>query len=392
MKEMAKVLVRVVALPAALLGVAGCGSAPAPAPAAAHRAPAPAAPRTYTWTKLDTVPYKGKQDDIFFVDASTGWYGNGAGKIYATTDGGQHWREKLSKPGTYIRALGFVDAKNGFAGNIGTDYFPGVTDTTPLYETHDGGDTWNPARTIAGDRVLGLCAIDVLEVPYINAGRLEHRKVVHAAGRVGGPAVFLTATNFAASWTARDMSAQAGMILDVKFTDARTGFLCAGSDAAVEKSHALILKTKDGGETWTKVYESTRPFEDVWKCSFPSEKVGYATVQSYDEDAVAGGDVGSTQRYVAKTVDGGDTWRELPLVNDGATREFGIGFLDEDVGWVGAVPGGFQTLDGGATWTRAEMGKATNKIRVIHDPDGSAVVYAIGVDVYKMTVPRPGAR
>ncbi len=369
-----------------LTALLGCGSPPVTK--TAHGPPEdPLAPRTYTWTKLDTVPYKGKQDDIFFVDAMTGWYGNGAGKIYRTTDGGQRWREVLSRPGTYIRALAFTDEKNGFAGNIGTDYFPGVTDTTPLYETHDGGETWTATRTITGDPVKGLCALDVLEVPYIHAGALDHRKVIHAAGRVGGPAVFLTATNFAASWTARDMSAQAGMILDVKFTDARTGFLCAGSDADVAKSHALILKTRDGGETWKKVYESSRPYEDVWKCSFPSEKVGYGTVQSYDEDAVA---KGVTQRYVVKTTDGGETWRELPLVNDGTVREFGVGFLTEEVGWVGAVPGGFQTIDGGATWTPVTMGKAVNKIRLVNNPDGSAVGYAIGTDVYKLTISTPG--
>ena len=34
------------------------------------------------WTKLPTEPYPGKQDDIFFVNERTGWYGNGAGKVF----------------------------------------------------------------------------------------------------------------------------------------------------------------------------------------------------------------------------------------------------------------------------------------------------------------------
>ncbi|MFZ1564721.1 hypothetical protein, partial [Sphingorhabdus sp.] len=38
------------------------------------------------WRKLPTVPYKGKQDDISFVDVEHGWYGNGEGKLYRTTD------------------------------------------------------------------------------------------------------------------------------------------------------------------------------------------------------------------------------------------------------------------------------------------------------------------
>jgi photosystem II stability/assembly factor-like uncharacterized protein len=352
-------------------------------------APAPAA-RAYSWKKLDTVPYKGKQDDIFFVDPDVGYYANGAGLLYKTTDGGAHWTRKVSKPGTYFRALGFLDAQNGFAGNIGTDYFPGVTDTTPLYQTHDGGDTWTPAPGL--EAVKGLCAIDVLRVPFINAGKLDKRTIVHAAGRVGGPAWLATSLDGGTTWKTKDMRAQAGMILDVKFLDASTGFLCAATDPDVEKAHALILKTTDGGETWMKKYESSRPYEDVWKCSFPSAKVGYATIQSYDEEAAAT-DAGAPDpnarrpRYVAKTTDGGETWTELPLTDDAKVREFGIGFADENTGWVGAVPGGFQTTDGGKTWTAADIGKATNKIRVLHTPSGGAVAYAIGFDVYKLVAP-----
>jgi hypothetical protein len=38
------------------------------------------------------------------------------------------------------------------------------------------------------------------------------------------------------------------------------------------------------------------------------------------------------------------------------------------------------------------MGKATNKIRVLKTPDGGAVGYAIGVDVYKLVVPPTAKR
>ena len=94
------------------------------------------------WVKLPTEPYRGKQDDVVFVDALTGWYGNGAGKLFRTTDGGQTWVKQLDRPGTFVRALGFVDAELGFLGNIGPDYFPNVSDATPLYRTRDGGGSW----------------------------------------------------------------------------------------------------------------------------------------------------------------------------------------------------------------------------------------------------------
>ncbi|MEO7730855.1 MAG: hypothetical protein ABIY55_07790 [Kofleriaceae bacterium] len=40
----------------------------------------------------------------------------------------------------------------------------------------------------------------------------------------------------------------------------------------------------------------------------------------------------------------------MPLVDDPAGVELGIGFVDTQHGWVGAKPDAFETLDGGATW------------------------------------------
>jgi hypothetical protein len=90
----------VLALAASL---AACASAPSSTETATPRY---ALTAQDSWQKLNTVAYKGKQDDIHFVDALTGWYGNGGGKIYKTTDGGTSWSEQLSKPGTFVRALG----------------------------------------------------------------------------------------------------------------------------------------------------------------------------------------------------------------------------------------------------------------------------------------------
>jgi photosystem II stability/assembly factor-like uncharacterized protein len=339
-------------------------------------------PAGATWQKLQTEPYKGKQDDIHFIDANRGWYVNGAGKIFATADGGKIWTLQLEQPGTFFRTVGFIDADNGFAGNIGIDYFPGVTDTRPLYRTRDGGKTWKVVESLTGEQVKGLCAIDVLHTPYVNAGKLDQRVVIHAGGRVGGPATLLRSLDGGDSWKVIDMTPHTAMILDVKFFDAMNGVVFGASDSDVQTSHARIIRTQDGGATWKVVYESKRPFEITWKGSFPTAKVGYATVQSYDPDPA------STQRYVVKTTDGGRSWKELPLVNDAKVREFGIGFRDERIGWVGTSTSGFQTIDGGKSWTPVEMGRAVNKIRVL-PTDNGFVAYAIGADVYKFEATLP---
>lgn len=357
-------------LAAALTALPGLGRA----------ADTPARPELGAWTRLDAPKGPGKQDDIAFVDAKRGWYVNGAGRVFRTADGGDTWKRLVERAGTYFRCVAFVDAKFGFAGNIGPGYFPGVTDAVPLYRTRDGGDSWEPVN-ISGDAVTGLCALQVCRFPYINAGVLGEKTRLYAAGRVGGPAVLATSGDGGETWAATDLSKQCGMVLDVHFFDDRHGVLAAATSSDVRESEALVLRTEDGGTTWARAYQSKRPFELTWKLSFPTRQVGYVTVQSYDPDPKA------SRRFVAKTTDGGRTWAELPLCDDHAVRTFGVAFADAEVGWVGAVPGGFGTTDGGRTWARVEMGTASNKVRVVPVPGGFDA-FAIGVDVRRLRVRR----
>ena len=85
----------------------------------------------------------------------------------------------------------------------------------------------------------------------------------------------------------------------------------------------------------------------------------------------------------SNSTDGGLTWFEINLVEDANARQFGIGFLDENHGFVGTMNSGYETRDGGRSWTPVNLGKACNKIRIYRDLDGSIYGYAIGVDVSK---------
>ncbi|MCC6477873.1 MAG: hypothetical protein IT552_01505 [Sphingomonadaceae bacterium] len=332
------------------------------------------------WKKLPTVPFRGKQDDISFVDAFHGWYGNGEGKLYRTIDGGDSWEKVWDQPGTFIRALGFVDQQVGYLGNVGTNYYPGVTDTHPLYRTADGGRSWQAVSAEGIDKVVGICSIDILPVKRIFQGELRTSHIVTTAGRVGGPATMLRSEDDGASWKVIDLSEHAGMILDVKFHDPKTGFVCASGVSATGEGDAVMLMTRDGGKSWKPVWRSKRKLENVWKMSWPSRKVGYATVQSYDEAA-------GNRRVVIKTVDGGKSWKEILLVDEAGIREFGVGFVDTMRGWVGTSKGGFETRDGGKSWQRIEFGRAVNKIRVVPGPSGGKRLFAIGVDVHRLNLP-----
>lgn len=332
--------------------------------------------QTNGWQKLTTEPYAGKQDDITFVDRNTGWYVNGFGRIYHTQDGGKTWTKQLEQKGSFFRTLVFLDEKVGFVGTVGTDYFPNVTDTIPLYGTQDGGKTWKPVA-YKGPYVKGLCAFDVVKEQYINHGKIDYKTHIYAVGRVGSPANIMVSHDGGTTWTSRSMQADCKMLFDIKMLDKNTGFACAATSEDITQSHALILKTTDGGQTWKKVYESNRPFETTWKVSFPTAKVGYVTIQSYNPDPNV------KQQRVAKTTDGGETWTEINLVEEAGAREFGIGFIDENHGFVGTMNSGFETKDGGTTWTKIDLGRACNKIRFYTDADKKVYGYAIGVNVFK---------
>jgi photosystem II stability/assembly factor-like uncharacterized protein len=322
------------------------------------------------WQTLKTAAYPKKRDDIVFVDASSGFYGTGQGQLYRSQDGGVSWQLVWSKPGTFIRSLGFIDAKHGFLGNLGAG-LASVADMTPLYETKDGGLTWS-AVDIGSQSVPGVCAIDILKTRSIHEGEVGDRFYIHAAGRANGPAKLIRSENGGTSWTVIDLSDRAGMILDVKFLDPNIGFVFAATSGDIAQSSALILKTTDGGRFWREVYRSKRTNEITWKAAFPSARVGYATLQNEDP--------ANSQQRVAKTVDGGEHWIELPMALNKEAQEFGIGFVSPELGWVGTAAGSFETRDGGASWTPSSLAPRANRIRT-HAADGTPMIYAIGSEV-----------
>ena len=326
------------------------------------------APAARAWHTLATEAYPKKRDDLVFVDARTAFYGTGKGNLYRTVDGGRSWQVVWSHPGTFIRSLAFVDSKHGFLGNLGAG-LASVTDSVPLYETKDGGLTWQAAQVPSAP---GICSIDVLKSRSIHEGDVTDRFYIHAAGRADGPAKLLRSENGGETWRLIDLADRAGMILDVKFIDPNVGFVFAATSGDVAQSNALILKTNDGGRTWREVYRSKRLNEITWKASFANNRIGYVTLQNNDQANV--------QQRVAKTIDGGEHWFEVPLVADQSAQEFGIGFVSPERGWVGTAAGGFETTNGGHTWTASPLAKSANRIRV-RAADGTPMIYAIGSEV-----------
>ena len=166
------------------------------------------------------------------------------------------------------------------------------------------------------------------------------------------------------------------MITDVYFSSPEVGYIFGGSHANIQQSKARVIRTTDGGQNWEIVYTGERTFELCWKAAFPNSETGYVTLLNYAPNY--------PERYFAKSENGGQSWEEFPFVNN-SQKAFGIGFVDANTGWIGTDTGGYETVDGGQTWSSRSIGGYVNKIRLLREGANNWVGYAIGQRIYKLS-------
>ena len=311
-----------------------------------------------SWETLPSAPVTSRHNDVYFVSPDTGWVVDGSARIHRTHDGGQTWEEQFFQHETHLRSVAFLDAQRGWAGNVGPGEFS-TTDPNILYSTIDGGDTWTPVDEFDGPEPAGLCGMYVV-----------NDSMIVAVGRVRGPSIFVKTVDGGQTWTSKDMSGQAAGLIDVYFPHPDTGFAVGLTNSNHNLSRGVVLATTDGGVTWETRFTTTRTGEWNWKLSFPTRSTGYASLQRNERSPI----------YFLKTSDGGETWEEKLFMSSHYFVQ-GIGFADENTGWIGgnSTDPAYQTTDGGETWQPLEIGKRLNRFRFLNDSLG----YAVGETVHK---------
>lgn len=111
-----------------------------------------------------------------------------------------------------------------------------------------------------------------------------------------------------------------------------------------------ILRTQDGGRTWTQVYDCQVKVEvnglaqsescNLQVVAFASPRIGYAISAELPNRSAA----------VVKTEDGGATWGLLSFVPEASPASAGLVFLNEKVAFLRSYAKLFTTADGGQTW------------------------------------------
>jgi photosystem II stability/assembly factor-like uncharacterized protein len=330
------------------------------------------------WRPTNAPVASSRTDDIWFTDPQTGWAVNSNGQIVHTTDGGDTWPEQFHDPEVYFRCIGFAGPARGWAGTL--------TAGKTLFETRDGA-TWSAVTNLPPLAPSAVCGMSVVndQVVYLAGTNFPNR-----------PPRMMKTVDGGASCSAWDMRPWASILIDTYFTSPEQGWVVGGkTDEAVPTRNnvkAVVLFTADGGRTWENRAAGLQAVlpkgEWGWKIQFLDDRVGFVSLENFTAGAIL------------KTTDGGATWTRIPI-NDpqqNANLE-GVGFIDEQTGWVGGWGDArFQrlstsaTTDGGRTWQDAnDVGRALNRFRFFGNP--VSVGYASGQTVYKYTSqPVPPAR
>ena len=305
---------------AALLALAGCRRPPA-APASAA---GPAGRNAGGWEEVP-IGTDAVFNALHFVDAETGWIVGGSpfvsgGVAGRTEDGGKTWR--------YVTGVTGGGPTSGLSAVHGFDRMRACAVGEGIFLTFDGGQSWQRASA-ARHRATHLNAVFFLDA---------------SEGWAAGAGGVLHTTDAGLNWREVDGEESGARHVNARvlwFTSARNGWIAG--------QHGTLLRTRDGGETWSSV-------------PFPSSSAGDARPYFFGgtwTDAARGwlvGDYGT----ILRTADGGDTWTAV----DAGTHEAfftAIAFAGAD-GWIagfiqhrrrGPAPARsvvYRTRDGGTTW------------------------------------------
>ena len=232
-----------------------------------------------------------------------------------------------------INDLALVNAETAWAVGV-VDVNPGARPpqvVPTIIHTTDGGKTWNKQDTGVERGVLNAVCLVGTEIA-VAVGQDHSTRV---------PLVLSTADG-GQRWSQGTLppGQSQGYLRDIIFASDGTGW---GVGHDYDESKSLLWRSSNL-RAWTTQFHPIQKGARLSAIAFPTAMVGYAVGYIRRESATP---------FMLKTADGGDTWTEVaPPLTQGTPID--IFFLDEQTGWVVGASGDdglvLKTTDGGASW------------------------------------------
>ncbi len=199
-----------------------------------------------TWALKHAAPTSGAIYGVSFLSATTGFAAGDVLALSETTNGGASWQaintSNISSTDR-IRALYFTDQNTGFIGTANAD---GSSNAGSICQSTDGGQTWNPIIATSN----GIYNINF--IPGTNGQNGV------ALGRSG--VAYWTADG-GMTWTAGTSDQPNAIISRSTFLSAALGYAVALDNS--DTVNGYVLRTIDGGQTWTTVYSCSPALDGI---------------------------------------------------------------------------------------------------------------------------------
>lgn len=237
---------------------------------------------------------------FFFINEDKGFAVGESGRVFKTTNAGLNWLISSPREQT-LRNVYFIDSQNGYA----------VGDFSTVIKTTNGGESWFNQIISPGDAFFR----DVMFVNgkgYISVGTSLTNLFVSTNnginwidGKIRGGSIHSTAIDF----------------------HAQSGYL-AGYEIVPGTYHPLIFKTSNNGETWNEyTIESRGQLYDIAVSPLDPNKA--CAVGQYIDDPIYG-----DRALIMRTINGGETWTEEPWGVNG-DKLYGVDATSRDFFIVG---------------------------------------------------------
>ena len=212
---------------------------------------------------------------IYFFDESTGFVGDGLGKVFRTTNGGLNWSMQTLNTTTEYNSVGsiqFLDSQTGYLFNSHTQSCGLCPPTyTTVFKTANAGINWisvsslsniyfNRMKFISSTLAFAVAVDGVYKFTGTWTKILNLPKSTNALDIVPPSTITVQgyrSTDLGLNWIAQDQ--QAEDIYDMCFVNQSTGFIVGYNGA--------ILKTTNGGVSITEVINLSNNIPDNYSLS-----------------------------------------------------------------------------------------------------------------------------
>lgn len=217
-----------------------------------------------SWTEL-AIGLAHPVRDLFVLNENEIYAAGGAellfSKLIKSEDGGATWSELASYYDAVIEGLYFTSSDTGYVGiyeSAGGDVNPTLS---TWLSTTDGGTTFNP------EVVPNSVSYWNFDTDFENTTGYSTRST-YSSNNV----YIRKTTDNGATWVESTVNVNAspfiGSTFGLDFVTEQKGYIVGDANSA-----GIILKTNDGGDSWT--FETINTANTLYSVHFPSSNVGY---------------------------------------------------------------------------------------------------------------------